>query len=94
MPLRIDLSQPSAYKETFELGMREGIKEGIEKGIEKGVEKGMKEGKEDVFAKLYQKKFGNCPTVLRRTLQTSSESEVDAFLFRLVSAEKPSDVFE
>jgi predicted transposase/invertase (TIGR01784 family) len=53
---RIDVKDSVAFKEMYEMGIKDGIQQGIQRGIQQGIQQGIKQGIQQGFREGEYKK--------------------------------------
>ena len=70
------------------------IQKGIEQGVERGVEKGRVEALREMLFRLLRARFGELEPGVERRLGAASPDDLDRWIERVVTAERPGDIFE
>ncbi len=81
------------FQRGFEKGVQQGVEQGIQQGVEQGVEQGRAEALRDTLGRLLRARFGGVDVSIERHLESASESDLDRWLERVVTAERPEDIF-
>ena len=74
-------------------GLQIGRTEGIQQGRTEGIVVGAQQAKESLFLKLFAAKFGDMSATIQDKAADASSDELDIWAERLLTAERPEDVF-
>ena len=76
-------------------GIEQGIKQGMQQGMQQGLQQGMQQGLAGLLLRQMQKKFGTlADKQLITRVSTASTDELERWGERLLTASKPSEIFE
>ena len=73
--------------------IQKGVEQGIEQGVERGVEKGRVEALREMLFRLLRARFGELEPGVERRLGAASPDDLDRWIERVVTAERPEDIF-
>ena len=76
-------------------GMQQGVQQGIQQGVQQGIQQGKQQGLSGLLLRQLRKKFGNLINKqLVDRVATASSSDLERWGERILTASKPSEVFE
>ena len=76
-------------------GIQQGMQQGVQQGIQQGVQQGLQQGLSGLLLRQLRKKFGNLINKqLVDRVTTASASDLERWGERILTASKPSEVFE
>ncbi len=85
------------FQRGFEKGVQQGVEQGIQQGVEQGIQQGVEQGRaealRDTLGRLLRARFGGVDVSIERHLEAASEGDLDRWIERVVTAERPEDIF-
>ena len=81
-------------EQLIQKGVRQGVEQGLRQGVEQGVRQGRAEALRETLERQLRARFGPVEQAISQRIAAASAVDLDRWLERVITAERPADVFD